>query len=321
MNFQKKIVIGLRDSELSKAQTREFMSLAEKNIEEINENNFELKYVKTSGDIHHNERLDKIGGKGLFIKEIEERILNGEVDIGIHSMKDIPAQNHQELEIFCFMKRLDNSDVLISNSGKSFADLDSGSIIGTSSIRRRSQILHFRKDLNIKLLRGNVDTRIRKLRNKEFDAIILSKAGIERLKLQHIITETLDQEKFLPAGCQGAVGIQASKKNSKFKKIFSLINDINTEIECSAEREVLRTIQANCNSPVSIYAKLYDDQLKINFELFDHDGTTLFKKNVSGHKNNFKIISQRLGEEVINEVGKNKIEKLDKLKNDFNYTP
>ena len=140
MNYQDKITIGIRDSELSKAQTKEFIFHAEKSINEINKNSFEIKFIKTSGDIHNTVRLDRIGGKGLFVKEIEERILANEVDIGVHSIKDMPATSHRDLEIFCYMSRVDNSDVLISNSGKSLANLESGSVIGTSSVRRRSQI-------------------------------------------------------------------------------------------------------------------------------------------------------------------------------------
>ena len=207
-----KIIVGIRDSKLSQIQTQEFISLAEKNIVGINQNTFQIKFIKTTGDIHNSERLDKIGGKGLFVKEIESHILKGDIDIGVHSMKDIPATSHNELEIFCLMKRLDNSDVLISNSGKKLLDLESGAVVGTSSIRRRAQILNIRRDLKIKLLRGNVDTRMKKLKNREYDAIILAYAGLKRLGMEREITEKLDSRTFLPAGGQGLVGIQSKKK-------------------------------------------------------------------------------------------------------------
>ena len=320
MNFKDKIVIGIRDSKLSKAQTNEFVLLAEKSIEYISKNTFELKFIKTSGDIHKNERLDRIGGKGLFIKEIEENILNGEIDIGVHSMKDIPANSHQELEIFCFMKRLDNSDVLISNSGKSFEDLDSGSIIGTSSIRRRSQILHYRKDLNIKLLRGNVDTRIKKLRNKEYDAIILAYAGVKRLHMESHITEILDQKYFLPAAGQGLVGIQ-SKKNSEFKKCFSKINNEVSQINYYAERSFLQTINANCNSPVSVLATIENDQIKLKSQIFSHNGDLIFDEFLLENKKSYTNIGIRLGNIALDKLGKKIINSLDTLENDFNYTP
>ncbi len=320
MNFQDKIVIGIRDSRLSKAQTNEFVLFADKSIKEINKNTFELKFIKTSGDIHHNERLDRIGGKGLFIKEIEERILNGQVDIGVHSMKDMPAKNHQDLEIFCYMKRLNNSDVLISNSGKSLSDLDSGSVIGTSSIRRRSQILHFRKDLNIKLLRGNVDTRITKLRNNEYDAIILAYAGVKRLQMESQITEILDHDYFLPAAGQGMVGIQ-SKNDSKFKKMFGKMNDKVSQISYFAERSFLQTINANCNSPVSVFAKLENDTITLKSQIFSHNGDLIFDCTLTDNKKNYTNIGAILGKNALDQLGKKTIDELDNLKDDFNYTP
>ena len=282
---------------------------------------FEIKTIKTTGDVYNTHRLDRIGGKGLFIKEIEEQIISGKINIGVHSMKDMPAQELSlDLGIICWMKRYNANDVLLSNSGKKFMDLPSGSVIGTSSIRRRSQVLSLRKDLSIKLLRGNVDTRIQKLKNKEYDAIILSLAGLARLDLMHLVTEILDFKLFLPAACQGAVGVQALKA-SKIKDIFSSINDNQTEIECLTERRVLKNINANCNSPVSVYAKIMNDKIKIRFELYDHTGQKIFKKNVSADKNNNFDLSDSLSNEVIETVGQRKINELDELKDDFNYTP
>ena len=320
MNNPDKITIGIRDSKLSKAQTMEFILLAEKGIKGINKNNFEIKFIKTSGDIHNSERLDRIGGKGLFIKEIEERILSDDIDIGVHSVKDMPTVSHRDLEIFCYMQRLDNSDVLISNSGKSFTNLESGSVIGTSSIRRRSQILHHRKDLNIKLLRGNVDTRIKKLRNKEYDAIILAYAGIKRLKMESQITELLDQKYFLPAAGQGLIGIQ-SKNNSKFKKLFSKINDSVSQVTNFAERSFLQTINANCNSPVSVFAKIEDDTIKLKAQIFSHDGNLIYDGFLSEHKKNYSNIGTTLGKSALDQLGRKIIDDLDNLKDDFNYTP
>ena len=320
MNNQNKITIGIRDSKLSKAQTQEFIMLAEKNIEEINKDRFDLKFIKTSGDIHNSERLDRIGGKGLFIKEIEERILSNEVDIGVHSIKDMPTISNENLEIFCYMQRFDNSDVLISNSQKKLANLDSGSIVGTSSVRRRAQILNFRKDLNIKLLRGNVDTRVTKLRNKEYDAIILAYAGLKRLNMESEITEILSGKYFLPAAGQGAVGIQ-SKTNSRFRKIFKNINDKKTELTISAERSFLKTIKANCNSPVSVYAKIKNQKLNLQCQILSHDGELIFDESMSSTPEEGQSIGRELGNNAIKKLGQDTINKLDNLKDDFNYTP
>ena len=315
-----RIVIGIRDSKLSNAQTQEFITLAEQNIDGINANTFQIKHIKTTGDINNTERLDKIGGKGLFVKEIESHILNGEIDIGVHSMKDMPATHHQDLDVFCFMGRLDNSDVLISNNGKTLENLESGSVIGTSSIRRRSQILNFRSDLNIKLLRGNVDTRLNKLKNKEYDAIILAYAGLKRLGMENEITEILDQKIFLPAGGQGVVGIQ-SKIKTHFRDMFSKINNIQSEKSIIAERSFLKTIKANCNSPVSVCAKIDNQNLNIQSQIFSHSGELIFNESIMGETNDSKNIGSQLGEMAINQLGQDVINQLDIFEDDFNYAP
>ena len=315
-----RIIIGIRDSKLSQIQTKEFINLALKNIDGVNEETFQIKLIKTTGDIHNSKRLDKIGGKGLFVKEIENYILNGEIDIGIHSMKDMPAASTSDLEIFCYMDRLDNSDVLVSNNRKNLKSLESGSLIGTSSIRRRAQILNFRGDLKIKLLRGNVDTRINKLKNKEYDAIILAYAGLKRLGLENQVTEILDQKAFLPAGGQGVVGIQ-SKKNTKFREMFNKINNTQSEITSIAERSFLESIMANCNSPVSVFAKIYNQNLNIKSQIFSHKGKVIFNENISGKIDDGKNIGRQLGEMAINQLGQDTINKLDFFEDDFNYTP
>ena len=178
----KKIKVGIRGSKLSKTQTDLFIKQAVRLTPGLDVNSFEIKTIQTTGDIHKSHRLDQIGGKGLFVKEIEEQLMTDEIDVGIHSMKDIPAsETFPELDIICWMQRNQANDILISNSGMGLKDLPNGSIIGTSSIRRRAQVLHSRKDLSIKLLRGNVDTRVEKLKRNEYDAIILSLAGVQRL--------------------------------------------------------------------------------------------------------------------------------------------
>ena len=321
MSELQKIVVGIRNSSLSQSQTNLLIQEVLNSDPNLKNDLFDIKIIKTTGDVHNTHRLDRIGGKGLFIKEIEEQIISGKIDIGVHSMKDVPAQEvSTDLDIICWMKRHNANDALLSNSGKKLMDLPSGSVIGTSSIRRRSQVLNLRKDLSIKLLRGNVDTRVQKLINQEYDAIILSLAGLARLNLEHLVTEVLDFKLFLPAACQGAVGVQAFKE-SEIKEIFSPINDTQTEIECLTERRVLKNINANCNSPVSIFAKITNDQIQIWFELHDHTGQKIFQKKVSAEKDNHFELSDTLSDEVIEIVGQRKINELDELKDDFNYTP
>ena len=321
MSELQKIVVGIRSSNLSQSQTNLLIQEVLSSDPNLKKDLFDIKTIKTTGDVHNTHRLDRIGGKGLFIKEIEEQIISGEIDIGVHSMKDVPAQEAlPELDIICWMKRYKANDALLSNSGKSFMDLPAGSVIGTSSIRRRSQVLSLRKDLCIKLLRGNVDTRIQKLKNQEYDAIILSLAGLARLNLEHLVTEVLDFKLFLPAACQGAVGVQALK-SSNVIDTFSSINNIQTQMECMAERRVLKNINANCNSPVSIYAKIIQDKITLEFEMFDHQGNKIFKKSLADEKQKYLNLSDKLSEEIVSNLGQEKIDELDKLKNDFDYTP
>lgn len=318
-----KIVLGIRNSALSTAQALDFQNKLLLASSVYNKNSILIKYIKTSGDIHNTHRLDQLGGKGLFVKEIEDQILSGDVDIGIHSVKDLPAKETQGLKIVCWLERLNPCDVLISNSKLGLKDLPAGSVIGTSSIRRRSQILSLRKDLKIKLLRGNVDTRIQKLNDGEYDAIVLSYAGLIRLNQDNLISDLFSVDEFLPASCQGAVGIQIQNLNHDSELTSSLnnINHLNTELTCSAEREVLKSINANCNSPVSVYSTIDKNTISIQCQLFDHKGLILFNESIQGSIENNLQLAQKLGKQIIDQVGQEKINELDKLKDDFDYTP
>ena len=318
-----KIVLGIRNSALSTAQALDFQNKLLLASSVYNKNSILIKYIKTSGDIHNTHRLDQLGGKGLFVKEIEDQILSGDVDVGIHSVKDLPAKETQGLKIVCWLERLNPCDALISNSKLGLKDLPAGSVIGTSSIRRRSQILSLRKDLKIKLLRGNVDTRIQKLNDGEYDAIVLSYAGLIRLNKDNLISDLFSVDEFLPASCQGAVGIQIQNLNydSELTSSLNNINHLNTELTCSAEREVLKSINANCNSPVSVYSTIDKNTISIQCQLFDHKGLILFNESIQGSIENNLQLAQKLGKQIIDQVGQEKINELDKLKDDFDYTP
>ena len=320
MSNLNKISVGIRDSELSRTQTNLLLNQLISVSDNMDIETFDIKTIKTKGDVHSEQRLDQIGGKGLFIKEIEEYIKINKVDVGIHSMKDVPAEeNSNELEIICWFKRENHREALLSNSGQKFFDLSPGSVIGTSSIRRRAQILNLRKDLNIKLLRGNVDTRIRKLKENNYDAIILSVAGLKRLGLTDYITEELSDEQFPPAACQGTIGVQ-SKCDSNLKEVFELINHSETEMESIAERQILKKINANCNSPVSVYAKIVNDMISVQCIIFDHDGNKLFSNKIFKRKENYIKIANILSQEILNDLGQERINKLNEL-DDFNYAP
>ena len=320
MSNLNEIIVGLRDSKLSRAQTKILLDQLQTIDEVKNSTSFVIKLIKTKGDIHKDQRLDQIGGKGLFIREIEEHIISNQVDVGIHSMKDIPAvETNNNLEVISWMKRENHREALLSNSGCTLSKLPSGSLIGTSSIRRRAQILSFRKDLKIKLLRGNVDTRIKHLKEKRYDAIILSLAGLKRLGLTDYVTEELDENFFLPPACQGTVGVQA-KQGSHLKKLFAFVNHKKTEIVSLTERHVLKKISANCNSPVSVLAKIKDNDIFVKCEIFDHFGEKIFSKKVSDKKYNHIELADLIAENILKDLGQDKINELDKI-NDFNYSP
>ena len=323
MKEQDKIVLGIRKSQLSTAQANDFQKKLMQTDNKYSNESIYIKHITTSGDIYNTHRLDRLGGKGLFVKEIEDQILSGDIHIGIHSVKDLPAKETSGLKIACWLERLNPNDALISNSNLSLKNLPAGSVIGTSSIRRRSQILSTRKDLRIKLLRGNVDTRIQKLKDGDYDAIVLSYAGLIRLKMDHLVSDLFSIDEFLPASCQGAVGIQMINENKNRELLTALnkINHQNTELTCSAERKVLKTINANCNSPVSVYASIIKNEISIQCQLFDHNGSLLFNEVVSGLKENNLLLAQNLGKGIIDTIGQKKINELDILKDDFNYTP
>ncbi len=321
MSIIKKIKVGIRNSSLSIAQTNEFIEFFCSQYANFNLDNFVIEFITTSGDQYKDIRLDQLGGKGLFSKEIESHLIDERIDLAVHSLKDLPQETSDNLEIVCWLKRSDERDVLLSNNGYTIETLPSNSIIGTSSIRRRSQVLQKRKDLNIKLLRGNVDTRIKKLRNNEYDAIILAHAGVLRLEKEKEINQILTTEDFLPAAGQGSVGIQIHSNNLELKEMLSSITHNETQICNQAERTVLNQIGANCNSPIGVLAKIFDQEIKIACQLLDHNGVILFESNVKGLVEDHLLIAKDISLEILKKIGQEKINQLDSLKDDFNYTP
>ena len=321
MSIIKKIKVGIRNSSLSIAQTNEFIEFFCSQYENFNLDNFVIEFITTSGDQYKDIRLDQLGGKGLFSKEIESHLIDERIDLAVHSLKDLPQETSDHLEIVCWLKRADERDVLLSNNDHTIETLPSNSIIGTSSIRRRSQVLKKRKDLNIKLLRGNVDTRIKKLRNKEYDAIILAQAGVLRLEREKEINQILTTDDFLPAAGQGSVGIQIHSNNLELKGMLSSITHNETQVCNQAERAVLNQIGANCNSPIGVLAKIFDQEIKIACQLLDHNGDILFESNVKGLVEDHLLIAKDISLEILKKIGQEKINQLDNLKDDFNYTP
>ena len=321
-NYKKKLVIGTRSSGLALAQTNIFIDKLLTTYPDMTEDSIEIRQIKTTGDQNQTIRLDQLGGKGLFAKEIESEILRETIDIGIHSMKDMPADENDNLSIACWLERYDHRDALLTNnSKKSFQDLTKNSLIGTSSIRRRSQIMNLRKDLNIKSLRGNVNTRIEKLNNNEFDAIILSVAGLQRLSLDHLISFIFSNDQVLPAACQGTIGVQIKSSNTDLKNFLKPLNHILTESICKIERDVLRTIKANCNSPIGVFANQVDDSIHLKCDIFDHFGKKIFSSHRIESNSQSMSLGKEMGNDILVKLGQSTIDNLDNLKNDFDYTP
>ena len=228
----------------------------------------DLKIIKTSGDIHHSKSLSEIGGKGLFSKQIEEELLDKKIDIAVHALKDLPSEETEGLETKIFLERNDPRDVFISLNYKSIIDLEPRSVIGTSSFRRAAQLGILRKDLNIKLIRGNVDTRINKLEQKEFDAIVLSYAGIKTLGLEKKISQVFSVEEMLPCVGQGVIALQARKNDQDILNLIYKVNNPNTFNCVNAERAMLKTIKGDCNTAVGGLATINNNLITLKSELF-----------------------------------------------------
>ena len=322
MNKEKKLIVGSRNSRMALAQTNEFIDAFLIENTDFNRENIEIRPVTTSGDINQKDRLDLIGGKGLFVKEIEQMLLDRKIDVAVHSMKDMPTIMTAGLKVAAWLQRGDAREVLISNQNQTLADLTKNSIIGTSSIRRRSQVLNIRTDLCIKLIRGNVDTRIQKFDDGQYDALILGYGGIKRLDLENRISQTFSIDEILPPACQAAIGIQTLDEDSDLIRLISKTNNKNSSIIGLAERTVLGTLQANCNSPVGVLASIDDEKdFTIKVELFSHNGREKYFTEVHGKVADSNKLAKEAGANIIDKVGHEYIKKLDILEDDFNYSP
>ena len=269
----KKIIIGSRGSKLALIYAERARAELLKNpeIESI-----DIKSITTSGDIISDVRLSEHGGKGLFCKTIEQELLDKNIDIAVHALKDMPTEETEGLLTNCFLERNDPREILISKDNKLLKDLVPGSIVGTSSFRREFQIKNIREDLNCKIIRGNVDTRIKKLNEDLYDAIILSSAGINSLGLTHKISQTFSTSEIIPSAGQGVIALQCRDDDESIIQLLNEINHQETHNCVKAERNVLNVLEGDCETAVGAFANIYGNKVNLEAELFSLDGSQRF---------------------------------------------
>ena len=302
-----KIVIGSRGSQLALWQANWVKS----ELERLHGNaDVNIRIIATSGDIIQDVPLAKIGGKGLFVKEIEEALLANEIDLAVHSMKDVPMELPTELGISVITKRENPLDALISKNGEKLADLPQGATIGTSSLRRSSQLLKYRDDFKIHPLRGNVDTRLRKVEEGKYDAILLASAGLNRLGWANRITEEISHDILLPAMGQGALGIETRLDDTMIYDFISTLNHEQTHYAVSAERSLVGRLDGGCQVPIGAYARVEKGLIKLKGLVASLDGGTIYKLENVGPVDDAINIGQELGAQLL-KMGANEI--LEKL--------
>jgi len=287
----KNIRIATRKSPLALWQATKVSEML-KNID--NSINIEIIKITTSGDKILDKPLYDIGGKSLFLKELEQSLLKDECDIAVHSMKDMPAILHEDLAISAILKREDASDVLISKKYNSLKDFTKNSSIGTSSVRRICNLKYDYPNIHISDLRGNIDTRIDKVLNGEIDGIILAAAGVKRLGLEKYISSYLNKNMWIPAIGQGAIGIEIKKSNEKLNKFINKLNDEHTSICVNAEREISKFFNASCNTPIAAYAETNNNNIYITSMIGNIEGSKKIYSNKEGLLNNAQKIGHSL---------------------------
>jgi hydroxymethylbilane synthase len=301
--------IGTRGSQLALYQAN---WVKEKLIEAHPDLNATLIKIRTTGDKIQDAPLAKIGGKGLFVKEIEKALLQRRIDLAVHSIKDVPTEFPKGLHLSVITKREDPRDALIARDGKKLKDLPQKAKIGTSSLRRQAQLLHFRRDLELVSLRGNLDTRLKKLKTMNLDGIVLALAGVKRLGLEERITEIISTEISLPAIGQGALGIETRIADKEVEEQIQFLNDQDSWIAVSAERAFLKKLEGGCQVPIAAFAKTVGTILFIEGLVGTVDGRKLIRGHLEGPLEKAESLGIQLAEglleagarEILNEVYK-----------------
>jgi len=272
----KKIIIGSRGSKLAliyaeKAKEKIQTYMKDFGIEEVT-----IKKIVTKGDQVQDIRLSEVGGKGLFSKTIEVELLDDKIDIAVHALKDMPSEETKGLLTNCFLERNDPREILISRDNRNLKDLTPSAIIGTSSFRREFQIKQIRKDIECKLIRGNVDTRIKKLNENLYDAIILSYAGINSLGLDKNISQTFSTNEIIPCAGQGVIALQCRSNDEELIRLLKKVNHQSTHSSIKAERNVLKVLEGDCETAIGVFASIDGDKINLEAELFSLDGSKRF---------------------------------------------
>lgn len=306
--MNQKIVIGSRGSDLALWQS----NFIKQQIEKRNKNvSVLIKIFKTQGDKIQDVALSKIGDKSLFTKELELALLKKEIDIAVHSLKDLQTQIPDGLKLAAVTKRHEVEDVLISNKkGTTLFNLKEKAVVATGSLRRRCQLLHLRPDLIINELRGNVPTRIQKFKNSDWNAIILARAGVERLGLQQNISSIIKTDLVLPAVGQGALGIEIHKDNKITDEIVQSVHHENTYAAVLAERALLKKLEGGCQVPIGAFAEVKPNGLYLDAMVGSLDGTITFRKKIRGSKSNPEKLGIRLANDLIKAGAKNILDEI-----------
>jgi len=303
----KELRIGTRGSQLALYQAN---WVKDRLVEAHPRLKVNLVTIKTTGDKIQDAPLAKIGGKGLFVKEIEEALLERRIDLAVHSIKDVPTEFPEGLHLSAITKRENPLDVFISRDGTGLKDLPQKAKIGTSSLRRQAQLLHFRNDFEMIPLRGNLDTRLKKLERLNLDGIVLAMAGVKRLGLEARITEILPAEISLPAIGQGALGIETRKEDEEVEGRIHFLNDPESAVAVSAERAFLKRLGGGCQVPIAAFARIIDSHLQIDGLVGTVDGKQLVKHHLEGPLEKAEILGTELAEILLGKGAKEILEEI-----------
>lgn len=296
MKMDKCIRVGSRDSQLALWQTNYVIDALKKHFPNVV---FEIVGMKTKGDKLLDVSLSKIGDKGLFTSELEAMMISGEIDIAVHSLKDMPTSLDDKLTLACFLKRHDCQDAFLTKHSGGIMELPEGAIVGTSSLRRRSQLLSMRSDLDVRDLRGNINTRLKKFHEGMFDAAILAVAGLERLGLHEEISTKLDAAEFIPAVGQGVLTIECRSDRQDLKKMVDVINDEETYKCVVAERTFMNALNGGCQVPLGAYAQILEGFIRLIGFVGKIDGTKIIKDEITKPISEYLIIGNLLAEMLL----------------------